>query len=117
MLKRFAIAACCLLLAACCFAAEAPKLSGESPRTAQQFAEAADLEKRQRWADAVEVYLRLADDTGDDLVPSDGEPRLLLPAQKLVHRRIAAQARTSGPVPGAGRAAGKAPARAGYGRS
>ena len=56
--------------------ADPPKLAGETPRTAQRFAEAADLEKQQRWTDAVELYLRLLDDAGDDLVPADGDTRL-----------------------------------------
>jgi outer membrane protein assembly factor BamB len=83
-------AACCLLPAACCFA-DPPKLFGEIPRTAQRFADAAALEKQQRWADAIEVYLRLADEAGDDLVPADDDSHHLLTARTLIHRRIAAR--------------------------
>ena len=72
-------------------AAEPPKLAGESPRTTQRFAEAAELESQQKWSDAVEVYLRLIDDAGDDLVSADGDNRYLLPARRLAHRRIAAR--------------------------
>ncbi|HEY1376822.1 MAG TPA: hypothetical protein VGF55_08505, partial [Gemmataceae bacterium] len=90
-LNVFGFAACCLLPAACCFAAEPPKLAGDTPRTAQRFAEAAAFEKQGRWTDAVDVYLRLLDESGDDLVPDDGDPRHLLPARGLVHRRIAAR--------------------------
>jgi outer membrane protein assembly factor BamB len=72
-------------------AAQTPKLAGESPRTAQRFGEAAELENQQRWDDAVHVYLRLLDDAGDDLVAAGGDPRHLLPARGFVHRKIAAR--------------------------
>jgi outer membrane protein assembly factor BamB len=84
-------AAAWLALAVSAVAVEPPKLAGESPRTAQRFSEAADLEDQHRWADAVEVYLRLLDDAGDDLVAADGDNRYLLPARRLAHRRIAAR--------------------------
>jgi outer membrane protein assembly factor BamB len=72
-------------------AADPPKLTGESPRTAQRFVDAAAFEKDQRWTDAIELYLRLLDDAGNDLVPADDDPRHLLPARDLVHRRVAAR--------------------------
>jgi outer membrane protein assembly factor BamB len=77
--------------------ADAPKLIGESPRTVQRFAEAAGLEKQQHWAEAVEVYLRLAEESGDDLVPDDGEAGHLLPARRMVSRRIAARSELLAP--------------------
>src|SRR5829696_8302452 len=78
-----------LAVAACRTAADPPKLAGETPRTAQRFAEAAAFEKNERWSDAVELYLRLLDEAGDDLVPADGDGRQLLPARGVVHRRVA----------------------------
>jgi outer membrane protein assembly factor BamB len=71
--------------------ADPPKVAGAAPRTAHRFAEAADLAKDKRWAEAVELYLRLVDEAGDDLVPSDADSDLLLPARGLVYRRIAAR--------------------------
>src|SRR5205823_4700877 len=90
----WAVAAGWLALAVRPASADPPKLIGETPRTAQRFAEAAALEKQQNWPAAVEVYLRLLDEAGDDLVPADGEAgslRHLLPARGLVHRRVAAR--------------------------
>ncbi len=72
-------------------AANAPRLIGESARTLQRLAEAAALEQQQRWADTVELYLRLLDEAGDDLVPSDADPRHYLPVRGLVHHRLAAR--------------------------
>ncbi len=91
--RRFllvACAACCLLPPAGCFAAES-KLFGETPRTAQRFAEGAALEKQQRWTEATDLYLRLADEAGDDLAPADDDAHHLVTARRLVHRRIAAR--------------------------
>jgi outer membrane protein assembly factor BamB len=68
------------------------RLIGESQRTVQRLAEAADLEGRGRWTEAVELYLRLLDEAGDDLVPSDADNRHYLPARGVVHRRLAARA-------------------------
>src|SRR5207249_4351850 len=81
----------CAVVARPAPAADAPRLTGESPRTLQRFDEAADLEKDRRWADAVELYLRLLDEAGDDLVPGDAGARHYLPARVLVHRRLAAR--------------------------
>lgn len=71
-------------------AAELPRLPGMTQRGVQRFADAADLEQQKRWAEAVEAYLRIVDDAGNDLVPSD-DPRLVLPARRVVHRRLASR--------------------------
>lgn len=78
-----------LAVAGASTAAEPPKLAGETPRTASRFLEAAALESERRWSDAVDLYLRLLEEAGDDLVPADDNPRHLLPARTLVHRRVA----------------------------
>jgi outer membrane protein assembly factor BamB len=78
-------------------AADPPRLAGETRRTAQRFNEAAALERQQHWSEAVELYLRLIDEAGDDLVPSDADPNHLLPARALVHRRLAARLELLGP--------------------
>ena len=51
---------------------------GTSPRTEQRFIDAAALEKAERWFEAVDLYLRVADESGDDLVPADAEKRHLI---------------------------------------
>jgi tetratricopeptide (TPR) repeat protein len=79
----------CAVAARPAVAADATRLTGESQRTRQRFVEAADLEKQGRWADAVESYLRLLDEAGDDLVPDDADSQHYLPARLLVHRRLA----------------------------
>src|SRR5437867_1311161 len=77
-------------------AAELPRLPGMTQRGTQRFVDAADLEQQKRWAEAVEAYLRIVDDAGDDLVPAD-DPRLVLPARRVVHRRLAARPELLGP--------------------
>src|SRR5262245_7036247 len=77
-------------------AAELPRLPGMTQRGVQRFADAADLKQQKRWAEAVEAYLRIVDDGGDDLVPSD-DPRLVLPARRVVHRRLASRPELLGP--------------------
>jgi outer membrane protein assembly factor BamB len=77
-------------------AAELPRLPGMTQRGVQRFADAADLEQQRRWPEAVEAYLRIVDDAGDDLVPSD-DPRLVLPARRVVHRRLASRSQLLGP--------------------
>src|SRR5947209_253322 len=71
-------------------AADLPRLPGMTQRADQRFAAAAAFEEQKRWPEAVEAYLRLVDDAGDDLVPTD-DPRVVLPARRLVHRRLAAR--------------------------
>src|SRR5689334_14203701 len=77
--------------------AEPPKLAGETPRTVRRFAEAAAFETEQRWGAAIDLYLRLLDDAGDDLVAADPDVHHLLPARTLVHRRVAARPEHLGP--------------------
>src|SRR5439155_13447625 len=77
-------------------AAELPRLPGMTQRGTQRFIDAADLERQKRWPEAVEAYLRIVDDAGDDLVPSD-DPRLVLPARRVVHRRLAGRPELLGP--------------------
>jgi outer membrane protein assembly factor BamB len=81
-----------LVLAACGVAAEPARIAGESSRTARLFDEADGLERQRRWNDAVGLYLRLLDDAGDGLVPDDGGPDRLVPARRLVDRRILSRA-------------------------
>jgi len=77
-------------------AGELPRLPGMTQRGVQRFADAADLERQKHWDEAVQAYLRIVDDGGDDLVPSD-DPRLVLPARRVVHRRLASRPELLGP--------------------
>jgi outer membrane protein assembly factor BamB len=76
--------------------AELPRLPGMTQRGVLRFADATELENQKHWPEAVEAYLRIVDDAGDDLVPSD-DPRLVLPARRVVHRRLAGRPELLGP--------------------
>src|SRR5262245_47570408 len=94
--RNWAVAVAVGLSALAAPAAELPRLPGMTQRGVQRFAEAADLEQQKRWPEAVEAYLRIVDDAGNDLVPSD-DPRLVLPARRVVHRRLASRPELLGP--------------------
>src|SRR5262245_54886453 len=79
---RVALAAA-LALAATGTATDPARVFGTSPRTEQRFIDAAALEKAERWPEAVDLYLRVADESGDDLVPADADKRHLIPACTL----------------------------------
>jgi outer membrane protein assembly factor BamB len=70
-------------------AADRARIVGESRPTAQRLAEAAVAERDGRATAAVDLYLRILDESGGDLVTSDVGDRHLLPARWVVHRRIA----------------------------
>jgi outer membrane protein assembly factor BamB len=63
-------------------------LGGESPRTARRLAAADELAAHEKWAEAIEEYLRILAEAGDDLVALDQRHALL--ARRLCHLRLAA---------------------------
>lgn len=70
-------------------ASDAVRLVGENRRTAQRFVEAANLERAGNWSAAVDIYLAILNDDAADLVPVDAAATRWLPANWIVHRRIA----------------------------
>jgi outer membrane protein assembly factor BamB len=80
----------CLLAPVVLSAAEGARIVGESRPTAQRIAEAAAAARDGRIQAAVDIYVRILDDSGGELVEADEDHRRLLPARWVVHRRIAA---------------------------
>jgi outer membrane protein assembly factor BamB len=80
----------CLFTPAVLPAAESARIIGESRATAQRIADAAAAARDGRMQAAVDIYLRILDDSGGELVGVDGHNYSLLPARWVVHRRIAA---------------------------
>lgn len=81
-------------LLCCCFtsfvvASDAVRFVGESRRTAQRLAAAAALEDAGRWSAAVDLYLAIINDAAGDLAPVEAGGTRWLPANWIVHRRIA----------------------------
>jgi outer membrane protein assembly factor BamB len=71
-------------------AAEPARLIGESRAVAQRLSEAAAMVREGRVIPAVEQYLRILDESKDELVPADAAGHYWLPARWVVHARIAA---------------------------
>jgi outer membrane protein assembly factor BamB len=63
-------------------------LSGESPGTAKRLAAADQLAAAGKWTEALDDYLRLLAESGDDLVPFG--PRHSVSTRRLCHLRLAA---------------------------
>ena len=96
-MQRFAfvpavwVVASWLMSAGAGVAAEGARLIGEDRRTAQRFAEAAAFERDARWPAAVDLYQRILEENGNDLIATDASAEQLLPARWVVHRRIASR--------------------------
>src|SRR5207248_1391334 len=66
-------------------------LPGESLSTARRLAAAARLDPRQQAAEAVDEYLRILEEVGNDLVPLDLDSRRhCVTARRAIQTRLAA---------------------------
>jgi outer membrane protein assembly factor BamB len=63
-------------------------LAGETARTTRRLAAADELAAREKWAEAVDEYLRILGEAGDDLVSLDAHHSLQ--ARRVCHLRLAA---------------------------
>jgi outer membrane protein assembly factor BamB/tetratricopeptide (TPR) repeat protein len=68
-------------------------LSGESSSTARRFAAVDQLVAAEQWPEAVEEYVHILQEAGDDLVPLD--PKHCVQARRLCHLRLAALPRAA----------------------
>lgn len=79
-----------LTLAFMSASAEPARLLDTSRRTSERFAECIELETRQRYDDAFNAYLKLIEESPQELVAADGE-KWWQPLRVVAMRRIAAQ--------------------------
>lgn len=77
-----------LALAPAAEAAEPARLFGTNPRTDQRLTEAAALAKGERWPEAVDLYVRIADEAGNELVASVADKRHFIPVRTFVQQCI-----------------------------
>ncbi|MFL5331315.1 MAG: PQQ-binding-like beta-propeller repeat protein [Gemmataceae bacterium] len=77
-----------LLWSASAMAADSPRLLSENRRTIERCDEAADLERQGKWDDALAAYIKIANEAGDDLIPTDASRTRWLPVRVLLFDRI-----------------------------
>src|SRR5438132_13615436 len=89
MQSRWLLGLSLLLMPVVAAPGQPARLPGEVRRTAERLDEAAELERAGRHDAALDAYLKVRDDSPDDLVPLPGGA-LLWPARRVIDARVVA---------------------------